>query len=339
MRRSVLLAAGALGAGIAAIALTRRRQADIRGNVVLITGGSRGLGLALAREFAGHGCRVAICARDAEELAAASVRIEGDGRNVFTAVCDVSDKNQVDEMVAQVQAHYGDIDILVNNAGQMLVAPFENTTIDDFRKAMDVMFWGGLYPSLAVLPRMLERGRGRIAGITSIGGKVSVPHMLPYCCAKFAAVAFFEGLSAELAGSGVSVTTIVPGLMRTGSHVNARFRGDHQNEAAWFSAAASLPVLAMGAERAARQVVCAIRQQRAERVLTPQARLLVRLQGSFPGLLPHVFGIVNRLLPNSASGAPGDRRGMDLQHEQSGLLKFVTALGREAGLRLNQGIT
>ena len=107
---------------------------------------------------------------------------------------------------------------MVNNAGMIQVGPLATTTKEDFVTALDVMFWGTLYPTLAVLPQMRARGRGHIVNITSIGDLVSVPHLLPYTCAKFAAVGLSEGLRAELGPVGIRVTTVVPGLMRTGSY-------------------------------------------------------------------------------------------------------------------------
>lgn len=90
------------------------------------------------------------------------------------------------------------------------------TATEDFAAALDVMCWGMLYPTLAVLPQMRARHSGRMRNITSIGGMVSVPHLLPYICAKFVTVGLSEGLRAELGQAGMHVTTIVPGLMHTG---------------------------------------------------------------------------------------------------------------------------
>src|SRR5213078_5332449 len=123
---------------------------------------------------------------------------------------------------------------------------------------MAVIFWGTLYPTLAVLPQMLERRSGRIVNITSIGGKVSVPHLLPYNCAKFAALGFSEGLRAELAKDGVSVATVIPGLMRTGSVVSAEFKGRTEAEFTWFSALARSPLTSMDVRRAARRILAAM---------------------------------------------------------------------------------
>ena len=335
--RTRYILAASVGAGIAGMFLVRRRSvdSDISGQVVLITGGSRGLGLALAREFHRNGCRIAICARNKPELEKAQSLLTQEGVEVRAFVCDVSDQGQVNEMVAGVRAHFGRIDILVNNAGEILVAPIENTTVADFERAMAVMFWGVVYSTLAVLPEMRARRRGRIATIASIGGKVSVPHLVAYSCAKSAAVAFCEGLRAELAAEGVRVTTIAPGLMRTGSHVDARFKGQPAAEFAWFSAGATLPIFSMSAERAARQTVTAIRQGSSEKILSLQANLLARVQGAFPGLVPDLLALINRLLPSAGDSAIA-RDGIDLEREESSFLKIITALGRRAGIGLNQ---
>lgn len=142
---------------------------------------------------------------------------------MLTVECDVTDRGQVEDLVRSVSERFGRLDVLVNNADIIEVGPVTAMTVDDFATAHDVMFWGMLYPTLAALPHLRRRHRGRIINITSVGGKISAPHLLPYNCAKFAAVGLSEGLRAELAGSGVSVTAVVPGLMRTGSHLRALF--------------------------------------------------------------------------------------------------------------------
>ncbi len=336
-RPAYLAAACGLGAGMLLVKsrLRHRRDANISGQVVLITGGSRGLGFAMAREFGSLGCRVAICARSEDQLKEALALLRKEGIDAFAVPCDVTDLSQVQRMASDIRDHFGRIDILVNNAGEILVAPVENHTIEDFRRAMDVMFWGVLYPTLTVLPQMRARGSGRIAAIASIGGKVSVPHLSAYSCAKFAAVAFFEGLRAEMAPYGIRVTTIAPGLMRTGSYVNARFKGYSDREAAWFSAAASMPGISMGAERAASQAVAAIRKGTAEKVLSTPANVLARIQGAFPGLVPEVMSVVNRLLPGP-SDDESQKTGTELQAKQGRVLDALTVLGRRAGVRLNQ---
>lgn len=327
-----------VGMGFAGWALWRRlgaRPSEIEGKVVLITGSSRGLGFAMAQEFARLGARLVICARDDRELNIAEARLRARGAEVLAVPCDISVHDDVLKLVREANARFGEIDILVNNAGIIAVGPLESQTLTDFQECMDVMFWGVVYPTLAVLPQMMQRRSGRIANITSIGGKVAVPHLLPYDCAKFAAVGFSEGLRAEVAKDGVKVTTVCPGLMRTGSHLNAEFKGNHRAEFTWFALGATSPLTAMDAHRAARKIVNAVRRGRAEIILTPQAKLVALFHGLFPGLTSDIFALSNRLMPGVAMGE-GQTRHTGKESETAVTRSFITELGRKAAEALNQ---
>ncbi|HWQ56564.1 MAG TPA: SDR family NAD(P)-dependent oxidoreductase [Bryobacteraceae bacterium] len=328
-KEKVALVAAGIVAGVAARELYRRWSAeDIAGQIVLITGGSRGLGLAMARAFADEGCPIAICARDEAELERARRDLEGRGARVFTVVCDVADPGQVDRMIDSVMAHYGRIDILVNNAGIIQVGPLESMTVEDFHAAMNVMFWGTVHATVRVLPQMRARQSGRIVNITSIGGKVSVPHLLPYNCAKFATVGFSEGLRSELRPRGIKVTTIAPGLMRTGSYLNAMFSSDA--DSAWFGIGAATPGITMSARRAARQIVMATRRGEAERVLSTQANLLAAFHGLFPGATSDILALVDRYFLPRARGGSEKRPGSESSVNQARILSALTVLGRSA---------
>jgi len=305
---------------------------DMRGQTVLITGSSRGLGLALAEEFAHHGCNLVLCARNERELTRARQQVENLGAEVLAVRCDVSKPEEVDHLLHVARRQFGRIDILVNNAGIISVGPLQAHTLEDFHEAMDVIFWGMVYPTLAVLPAMIERGRGRIVNITSIGGKVSLPHTLPYNCAKFATVGFSEGLHAELRRFGIRVLTVVPGLMRTGSHVNAHFKGDHEGEYRWFATGATNPLISMSAERAARKIVDATRRNQAEIVLGWQAQALSHAHHLSPGLAAEALGLVNLLLPRHDS----HRKKRGHESESAFTRSALTALGRRAARRYNQ---
>jgi len=338
-RGRLALVAGVVGAGLAAReVLARRREVELTGEVALVTGGSRGLGFLLARELARAGCRVAICARDAAELERARAALAGEGASVLAVPCDVADPEQVRELVGAVERHFGPVEILINNAGIIQVGPLETMTVTDFQQAMDVMYWGAVYPSLAVLPGMRARHQGRICTISSIGGRVSVPHLLPYAGAKFAAVGFSEGLRADVARDGVSVTTILPGLMRTGSHLNAGFKGRRGQEFTWFSLGASLPLISMDAERAARQIVRAIKRGEAERVLSVPATLLALIHDLLPGLTTDALALVNRLiLPDADPQASTPLRGMTVAERYPSTRRDrATRLGRSSADRFHQ---
>jgi NAD(P)-dependent dehydrogenase (short-subunit alcohol dehydrogenase family) len=335
-----------LGLGLCAcVALTgwvalRKRRDRLKGQVVLITGGSRGLGLALARKFADRQCRLALCARDAAELERARVDLTASGAEVLAVPCDVSDVEAVGALIETVRLHYGRIDIVVNNAGEIQVAPLENLTTGDFERAMAVMFWGAVHTTLAALPVMRDQNNvGRIVNITSIGGKISVPHLLPYSCAKAAAAAFSEGLRNETRHLGIRVTTVVPGLMRTGSHVNALFRGKQEEESRWFGVAASLPLLTISAESAASQVVRAVCRDRGETVLGLPAILVAKANGLFPNVVSDILAAANRILPDGSKITSTQRPGIDLEPEHGEICRLLTTLGRRAGQRLNQPIS
>jgi NAD(P)-dependent dehydrogenase (short-subunit alcohol dehydrogenase family) len=328
------VAAGA-GAWMAARAVARRwSEYDLRGKSVLITGGSRGLGLVMAREFANEGANVAICARDVEELERARADLAERGACILAVPCDVTERTQVVELVNIVRDHFGRIDVLVNNAGVIQVGPVEVMTVEDYEQAMLTHFWGPLYTTLAVLPEMRGRRDGRIVNISSIGGKVSVPHLLPYSASKFALVGLSEGLRAELRKDGVVVTTVCPGLMRTGSPRNATFKGQHRAEYAWFSISDALPVSAMKAERAARQIIAACKRGDAEVVLSIQAELAVRFHALFPGLTADLLGLVNYLLPGA--GGIGKRNAKGKDSESSWSPSLLTVLNEKAAEQNNE---
>ncbi len=309
---------------------------DLTGKVALVTGASRGLGFLLAAELLRQGCRVAICARDEPELQRAREALERGGGEVLAVACDVSDRAAVEALVARTAEHFRGLDVLVLNAGIIQVGPVRTMRVEDFEDALGVMFWGVVLPSLAALPH-LRRSRGRIVTITSIGGKVPFPHLLPYNSAKFAAVGFSEGLAAEVARDGVRVTTVVPGLLRTGSPLNVFFKGAAEREQTWFTLSDSIPGLSMKAERAAARIVAALRRGSPELVLTLPAKVGVRVHGVAPGLTVRALGIVNRLLPDARTDDAGARRGLDLGlARRSRLFRAATAATQRAARRTHQ---
>ena len=330
-----LAAAGGVGAFLAAReVINRAREGSLDGQVVLITGGSRGLGLAMARELADEGCRLVICARDEAELQRAGEELEQRGAEVLAVRCDVADRDDVQRMVDAARQAFGRIDVLICNAGVIQVGQVHSMELEDFRAAMDIMYWGVLYPILAVVPEMRQRHAGRIAIISSIGGKISVPYLLPYNAAKFAAVGLAEGLRAELADDGISVTNIVPGLMRTGSYLNAYYSGDAEGrEKAYrlFVPLSSLPLLTSSAESAAKAYVRAIKRGAGEYIFPPQYGLIVRLHGLAPATTARAFSFIDRMLPTTEAGTETEAgRKIDARIEQAPVWRALTVLGRWA---------
>lgn len=312
----------------------RDQRYDFSGKTVLITGGSRGLGLLLASGFAHAGANVAICARDQATLQSAKDKLNAQGYEVLTVPCDVSKPERIAELIQTVNHHYGPIDVLVNNAGTITVGPMEVMTLADYQEAMDLHFWAPLHTTLAVLPGMRRKGEGRIVNIASIGGRISTPHLLPYSASKFALVGLSEGLHGELAKDGVLVTTVSPGLLRTGSPRNASFKGHHREEYAWFSIGDSLPGLSMDAMAAARQILAATQRGDAELTLSLPAKLAVIFHGVFPGLTAHLLAQVSQRLPGV--GGIGTKRSLGRESTSHLSPSWLTALSEQAARRYNQ---
>jgi NAD(P)-dependent dehydrogenase (short-subunit alcohol dehydrogenase family) len=341
---AVLTAAGGTAATLAGLygvrkltALLLRPAVDLRDKVVLITGGSRGLGLAMAREFARAGCRVAICARDRQELDEAERRLREVAPDLATFVCDVTQRGEVAQMVRDVAEHFGSIDILINNAGEIRVAPVESLDRGDFEAAMATMFWGPVDVTLEVLAHMRRQRRGHIVNVTSIGGRVAVPRLIPYCCAKFAFVAFSDGLASELDREGIRVLTVVPGLMRTGSYLQAQFKGDAAHEFTWFGLAANLPGFTAPAQYAARKIRRAVEAGRFTLTITWPAKILLRAQAMFPEVTRHLMAGVNEYVLPHPEGSKTLIAGRVLNESFKGVFRLFTTLGRSAASELNQG--
>jgi NAD(P)-dependent dehydrogenase (short-subunit alcohol dehydrogenase family) len=328
----VAVAAG-LVAGLRAWQRARRRI-DIAGRTVLVIGGSRGLGLALAREFGRRGARVAIGARDADTLERAAADLAGRGITARAIACDVADGESVERAIAQTADAFGGPDILVNVAGVIEVGPLETMTPSDWHEAMAINFWGPLHAMLAVAPRMRARGGGRIVNIVSIGGKVPVPHLVPYSASKFALGGVSEGVATEFAADGIDVTTVYPGLMRTGSPRHALFKGKHRAEYAWFTIADSLPGLSVDADRAARQIVDACRDGDPHVIVGMPARLATLAHAIVPGLTIDLLRLAHRLLP--AAGGIGQVRARGRESQSALAPSPLTMLTERAARRYNQ---
>ncbi len=304
------------------------------GEVAFITGGSRGLGLALAIECARRGAVVAICGRDPERLESAAQRLRASGARVLAVQCDIRETGAVSEAISQTYREFGRLDMLVNNAGTIQVGPFESMTRADFEDSLRTHFWGMYDAVESAVPLFRPSGKGRVVNITSIGGKVSVPHLLPYCVGKFAAVGYSEGLRSALRRKNVTVTTVVPGLMRTGSPRNAWFKGQHRKEYAWFSLSDALPMFSVSAASAAKTIVEGALRGDPEVVVSLQAKALVMLEGFAPGVLLRMLAVADALLPRD--GGIETQKALGLESTTGITESPLTALSKKAERDLNQ---
>ncbi|GGL23190.1 SDR family NAD(P)-dependent oxidoreductase [Phycicoccus endophyticus] len=310
-------------------------------SVALVAGGSRGLGLAVARELLSRGWRVHVAARDAAELE--RLAHEATAGLLRTHVVDVADAEAVGRLVGAVVEADGRVDAAFHVAGTIQVGALESVTLGHVEEAIGTMLWGPVHLSLAVLPAMRRQGRGRIGVVSSVGGLVAVPRLLPYSIAKFGAVGLAEGLAAELAGTGVTVTSVTPWLMRTGGHEHAHFTGDGAADHAWFAPGASLPGLTVPAERAARRIVDGVLAGRVVVDTSPLPRLARVVHGLAPATTVRALGLAARVLPGAAPRR--DWRARDAPHTDGHavahrrgdrVLGVLTAAGRRAARRLNQ---
>jgi len=330
MKRNLSLLAAGLGIWCGL------RRALARGffarKVVFITGGSRGLGLVLARQLVRRGARLAICARDGAELERARAELSKGRAEVLAIVADVSDPVQASIAVEQTLRRYGRLDVVSNHAGIIQVAPLSSMGPQDFREAMEVNYFGPVHVSLAALPYLRKR-RGRIVNITSIGAAVPVPHLLPYTASKFAFAGFSQGLAAELAREGICVTTVLPGLMRTGSFVKALFKGQREKEVAWFAVGASLPGVSLAAERAARRILLACALGEGYVTVGLPAKALRLFHALAPGLALRVLQLVNLLLPGPGGAGPEEEAEPGWLHRSGASKGILTRLGDRAARR------
>jgi short-subunit dehydrogenase len=274
---------------------------DLRDKVALITGGSRGLGLEIARQICAGGGKVALLARDAEELARANADLARFGTEVLTVPCDLLETAQIQSAVQQTLQHFRKIDILINNAGIIEVGPLPHMQFKDFDRSMRLHFWAPFILYFLIVPHMRAKGGGRIVNISSIGGRIAVPHMAPYSASKFALAGFSDAIRSELARDNIYVTTVTPGMMRTGSHVHATFKGDHEAEYRCFDQSRKLPFASISADRAARKILSACATGKPVLVMPFSAYLIIAANAVFPNLMARIMKMFNRSLPPQVS--------------------------------------
>jgi NAD(P)-dependent dehydrogenase (short-subunit alcohol dehydrogenase family) len=340
-RRSTTLALGGGSVLVAATLLARRNEraarrdaAFFRDKHVLVTGGSRGLGFVLVGRLLAAGSRVTICGRDQHAIDSALASYARYPSAIFGVACDVRDSSACAELVHAAEQRYGTIDVLINNAGIIEVGPFDDLTDADFTSAMDTHFWAPLHTMRAVLGSMRGRRNGRIANVASVGGIVGVPHLAAYSASKFAQIGLTQAVAAEVAGSGVKITSVIPGLMLTGSPDHARFKGRHRAEYAWFTLSDANPLISTPANRAAKRILRAIRRGDAEVIIGWTAGLASRLHALAPTTTARVLALAATALPRPGGIGADSRTGA--QSQSGWTQNALTALNRSAMRDANQ---
>ena len=280
-----------------------RENFDLENKNVFITGGSRGLGLSLAWNLCAQGASVTLVARDLAELEKGRALLQRDfpRAKVFIKSFDVTDFALFTKCLNQSISEMGGLDLLINNAGAITVGPFESMEMEDFEAQMKLHLYAVIHATKTILPYFRERGGGRILNICSLGGKVAVPHMLPYDVSKFALAGFSQGVGPELEQAGIRLTTAYPTVMRTGSPIQAVFKGDHEKEFEWFQAIDHLPGLSMSADEAAKKILAAVVQGRTEIVLSAPAKLRMLAGVLFPEMTNGLMSLAAKALPTATS--------------------------------------
>jgi NAD(P)-dependent dehydrogenase (short-subunit alcohol dehydrogenase family) len=278
--------------------LRSRRWIELRDRVVVITGSDSGFGLIQARQVAEQGAIVVLAARDAGKLAKAEETVRREGaRDVLTVPTDVSKPDEAERLMARTVERFGRIDVLINTAGLMLVGAEPTLTLDDLHSMMNVNFWGAVHTTRAALPYMRKARFGRIANVSSIGGRFAAPHMQPYTISKFALTGYTKSLRPEALRDNIYVTGIYPSTIRTGGHRHAWFKGDQEAEYSWFSLGDVLPGVATSAETAARIAIRAIQAGDPEAIIGLGARLKIAIDGLMPNWSAELMDLLESAFP------------------------------------------
>jgi NAD(P)-dependent dehydrogenase (short-subunit alcohol dehydrogenase family) len=330
MKKLAAFSALGIGGALAWRSVARSQRAfDVTNRVALISGGSRGLGLILARQLADEGCVIALCARSADDLNTARAELEARGATVFTDICDVTDKAQIEATAARVLAHFGHVDILFNVASILQFGPYDTMTDDDYELAMKTNFWSAYHMTQAILLQMRARGEGRIVNISSVGGLIATPHLAPYNAAKFALTGWSTNLRYSVAHDGVFVTTVFPWLMRLGSLRNATFKGKHRAEYAIGAVITGNPIGAMDADKAARCIINAMKRGDASLRLSWRTRFFEILDTLMPELSADALTLADKLLPSAQGEESIGTRGALGYESESKVSRSPLAAGVE----------
>lgn len=246
----------------------------MKDKIVVITGGSSGIGKALVETALAKGARVGVCARNAEKL----ISMFTPSDRLLCVQADVSVESDCKKLIDAVVAKWGGVDVLINNAGISMRALFADADLSVIRELMDVNFWGTVYCTKYALPYIMQR-KGVVAGVSSIAGYRGLPGRTGYSASKFAMQGFMEALRTELLFTGVHVMWVSPGFVASNIRNVARSSDG--------SAQAETPLdesKLMTAEECARRIIDGVENRKRTIVMTSQGKLAVWLNKLFPSL-------------------------------------------------------
>ena len=264
---------------------------NLKGRIAIVTGASSGIGAATAVALARAGCRLAIAARRQDRLDEVAVRCRELGAECVAVRTDVRSREDCVELVRRATAELGPPDILVNNAGFAIFDTIADASPDDIRSMLDTNYFGAVSCTQAVLPGMIERGRGSIVNVASIVGIMGFAGMGAYCATKFALLGFTEALRDEVIDRGIRVSAVCPGTTDTEFFVTAQ-KGKLP--------AAQRLILAVPAERVARATLRAIRGGGARIIVPWTAGLFMRLKEILPGPAHWLMRTVSALIERTS---------------------------------------
>ena len=257
---------------------------DFKNKVVLITGASSGIGKQTAIEFAKLGSSIILVARRKNKLEQVENELKQFNVNTLVCACDVSKKDQVEELSKIVLQKFDSIDILVNNAGFAIYGSVSDLSIDEIESQMETNYFGMIYCVKNFLPLMLKKKSGHIVNVASVGASFSVPGVSSYCATKFAMLGFSEGLKHELYGTGVGLTVVSPIMVRTPLFEHPSFTNFSK-----FSTGVSL-----SSETVAKTIIKASNSSRLEIVVPSVARVVIWFKQTFPFLINPIIGRIFR---------------------------------------------
>ena len=257
---------------------------DFKNKVVLITGASSGIGKQTAIEFAKLGSSIILVARRKNKLEQVENELKQFNVNTLVCVCDVSKKDQVEELSKIVLQKFDSVDILVNNAGFAIYGSVSDLSINEIESQMETNYFGMIYCVKNFLPLMLKKKSGHIVNVASVGASFSVPGVSSYCATKFAMLGFSEGLKHELYGTGVGLTVVSPIMVRTPLFEHPSFTNFSK-----FSTGVSL-----SSETVAKTIIKASNSSRLEIVVPSVARAAIWFKQTFPFLINPIIGRIFR---------------------------------------------